>query len=747
MPADSRLMEAVNLKVDEATLTGESFPIEKETGTVPADAPVTDRSNMVFAGTIITYGRGKAVVVSTGMNTEFGKIAQTIQVTQEPRTPLEIKMEHMGRWLGGLCIIVVALIAAVGIYKGEPIVKMFMLSVALAVAAVPEALPAVMTVGLAMGVRRMAKRNAIVRKLSAVETLGGTTVICSDKTGTMTENKITVREIYLNGRTIEVSGIGYEPNGEFHVESVVVKQDDHLDLLLKAAVLCNDARLEYERADWRIVGDPTEGALIVAAMKADLSPEELRTRYPRIEEVPFSSERKRMTTIHSTPEGGQVMFVKGAPEVVVERCTRIYRNGEAVEMSGNERSEILRVNELMSGEGLRVLGIAYRDLSDAANQTPEEKEKGLALIGLAGMIDPPREEAKLAIKKCREAGVKVVMITGDHKLTAVSVAKELGLIQGGSLVLTGPELDKMDDERFEKIVEDVAVYARVSPEHKVRIVKALKRKGHIVAMTGDGANDAPAIKNADLGVAMGLKGTDVTKEASDMVLADDNFATIAAAVEEGRAIYDNIKKNIAYLLSANIGEILIFVAVLLLGLPFPLTAAQILWINLATDGLPALALGVDPADPHLMRSRPRNPKESLFKGLGAFLIGYPMLMMAGVVLAFSWIVASGEVLIKAQTIAFSMIIMFELFQSFSCRSIEYPVIKIGPFSNKYLILAVGWEILMLSILLYTPFLNTLFNTTPLDLSNWVLVTLAAATGFMYLEMNKWLKTRKAPIIE
>lgn len=741
IPADSRLIDAMNLKVDEASLTGESVPVEKETKVVPDSTPVADRANMVFMGTVVTYGRGKAVVTSTGMNTEFGKMAGSIQAAKKPRTPLEIRMEHIGRWIGLLCIAVVALVASLGIYRGEPILTMFMLGVALAVAAVPEALPAVMTMGLAIGVRRMAKRNAIVRRLPAVETLGCTTVICSDKTGTMTRSEMTVRRIYLNNQIVEVSGIGYEPKGGFHIRGEIMEKDKHLDLLLKAAVLCNDAHLEHEEEGWRIVGDPTEGALLVAAAKANISWNKVRSRYPRIGEIPFSSEKKSMTTIHPN-QGKYVAYVKGAPEVVMERCTHILKKGEISRLDGDEKVEILKINEQLASEALRMLGIAYRELPKTSKPFTDKVEEKLVFIGLLGMIDPPREEAKHAIQECKEAGVKTIMITGDHRLTAVAIAKELGIMKNNSSVLTGLELDKMNDEHFERIVDDVAVYARVSPEHKVRIVKALKKRGHVVAMTGDGVNDAPALKNSDIGVAMGLTGTDVTKEAADMVLSDDNFVTIVAAVEEGRGIYGNIKKYLAYLLSANIGEILIFVTASLFGLPFPLIAAQILWINLATDGLPALALGVDPRDPYIMRKPPRNLKESPFQGLRTFLIGYPILMAATVISVFNWMLQSGEGLIKAQAIVFTMIIMFELFQSFSCRSVEHPLTKINIFSNRYLILAVAWEIMMLSIILYIPFFNPLFNTAPLSPIDWFIVLIAAGTGFAYLEISKWLQTRQ-----
>ncbi|MEM2676026.1 MAG: HAD-IC family P-type ATPase, partial [Candidatus Bathyarchaeia archaeon] len=531
IPADARLFEVVDLKTDEATLTGESTPIDKTTEVIDEKTPVSDRRNMVFMGTHATYGRGKAIVVATGMNTEFGKIAEMVQAVEEEETPLKQKLERFAKKLALIIVIACAIIFILEViregYHIKNILDMFMTAVALAVSAVPEGLPAVVTVCLALGARELAKRNAILRRLSSAETLGATTVICSDKTGTLTKGEMTVRKIYVGGKVVDVTGVGYEAKGEFMLngEPIDPKSDDDLRLLLGAAALCTNAQYDGKS----VIGDTTEGALLVAAAKAGMLKEDLEKVYPRVHEVPFTSERKRMTTVHKSSDGKLLAYMKGAPEVVLERCTHILADGKIVVLTEKKRRSILEINEKMAADALRVLGVAFKELGDANPEKfdAEELESSLVFVGLLGMIDPPREEAKLAVKKCEEAGIKTIMITGDHKLTAMAVAKELGMLKADTnddndVVLTGAELDALSDEEFEKIVEKVVVYARVSPEHKLRIVKALKNKGHIVAMTGDGVNDAPALKQADIGVAMGITGTDVTKEAADIVLADDN---------------------------------------------------------------------------------------------------------------------------------------------------------------------------------------------------------------------------------
>jgi len=740
IPADARIIEGLSLKIDESMLTGESTPVEKTIDSIPLDTPITEMSNMVFAGTIVVHGKGKAIVTSTGMNTEFGKIAKLLQTVKVVKTPLEIKMQQIGKWLGIAALFVVAIISALGLLRGYEALEMLIWGVSLAVAAVPEALPAVVTGALAIGTHRMAKRKAIVRKLPAVETLGCTTVICADKTGTLTKAEMTVRKIFFNDGIIHVTGVGYEPKGNFLknnelIDKDEIDKDEHLSLLLKAALLCNDASLKKNGKSWHIVGDPTEGALVVLAMKAGLSQEIIRKEYPRIGEISFTSERKLMTTIHSTPEGEKLAFAKGAIEVLLKKCTKVLRNGKIVSLEENEKEKILENNEQMAKDALRVLGIAYKRLPKELEEFSEEKvENDLVFLGLIGMIDPPREEAIQAIHLCEKAGIKVKMITGDHKLTAIAIAKELGLLKENELVITGAELDRLSDEDFEKIVENVAVYARVSPEHKLRIVKALKKNGHIVAMTGDGVNDAPALKNSDIGIAMGITGTDVTKEASDMILADDNFATIVAAIEEGRAIYDNIKKYLMYLLSCNIGEILIMAIATLIGFPLPLLALHILWVNLVTDGLPALALGIEPAEIDIMERLPRSPKESIFYGIKGIILAIAMLMAFTTLTIYSWFLK--ESLIKARTMAFATIVMFELFISFGCRSERHPIIKIGPFKNKFLVISVIASALMLLFVIHIPTIGTLFKTTRLTLNDWTIVLMASPSGLIAIEAWK-----------
>jgi len=747
VPADARLVEQFNLRVDEAPLTGESVPVNKEVAVLPPETALADRKNMLYAGTVVTYGRGKAAVVATGMGTEFGRIAQMIQTVVEEETPLERRMAEIGKWLGIGSLAVVAVVALLGLLRGHALLEMFLWGVSLAVAAVPEALPAVVTGALAIGVQRMARRNAIVRRLPAVETLGCTTFICSDKTGTLTKNEMTVRRIWLDGETIEVTGVGYEPEGEFIRGANAIEEDEGLKLLLRTALLCNDAHLERESETWTLIGDPTEGALVVAAAKAGLDKKELDRLYPRIAEVPFTSERKRMSTIHTTPIGANgrsplLVCAKGAPEIVLARCDRIWRDGRIVELDEATRGEILRANEGMAADALRVLGVAYKELPpDASDFGEDVVERDLVFLGLMAMIDPPRDEVRDALRLCERAGVEVAMVTGDHKLTAVAIAQELGMLKEGSLTLTGVELDRLDDEEFEGIVEDVGVYARVSPEHKMRIVEALKRRGHIVAMTGDGVNDAPALKRADMGVAMGITGTEVTKEASDMVLADDNFATIVAAIEEGRAIYDNVKKYLAFLLSCNVGEILIMFVASLMGLPLPLTAIQILWVNLVTDGLPAIALGVDPAEPDIMLRPPRDPKESIFTLPVKLLIAViSILMTVGIIPVFASVLP-GAGLVKAQTMAFTMMTMFEMFNAFNCRSERHSIFRVGPFANRWLVLAVLSSLLLQAAVIYIPFLQSIFGTAALGLTDWLLIIAISSSALIVVEAGKWLVAR------
>ena len=738
VPADAILMDAVDLKTEEAALTGESTSVSKKVGSVEEKTPVADRKNMVFMGTHLTYGRGRAVVTGTGMGTEFGKIAELMQSVEEEQTPLQQKLESFAKRLGQIIIGVCAVIFVIEIFRSglhmEMIIDSLMVSVSLAVSAVPEGLPAVVTISLALGARELAKRNAIIRKLSSAETLGAVTVICSDKTGTLTKGEMTVREIYVDKNMIEVTGVGYEPKGEFLLEGKPVKPEEEqgLSLILKAATLCSNAQCDGKS----VIGDTTEGALIVAATKYGSIKEELEKEAPRVHEVTFTSERKRMTTVHKSGEEGLIAYVKGAPELILERCTSVIVRGRIRKLDQKTRKEIIEANERMANKALRVLGVAFKELAagEAGTLDDERLENGLVFIGLMGMIDPPRVEAVTAVKKCDEAGIKTVMITGDHKMTAVAVAKELGILKDG-LVLTGSELDAMGDEEYQKIVNKVNVYARVSPEHKIKIVRALKREGNIVAMSGDGVNDAPALKQADIGVAMGITGTDVTREASDIVLADDNFATIVNAVEGGRTIYDNIRKFSFFLMRCNFDELAIIGLFALMGLELPLTAGMILWLNLVTDGGPAIALTMDPPEKDVMKRPPRNPNEGVLYGRFASIITTFILQFAltGGIFYWQYYMLPGaltaEKLATARTMAFMRATLQELFVVWNCRSERHNAFKTGFLSNKFLLVAVVVSCALTVILPYWGIFGMVWLT---DFEDWAIVIGASMTGLLIL---------------
>ena len=738
VPADARLTEAINLQTIEAPLTGESAPVEKHSASLPDDQiPPADQKNMAFAGTAVTYGRGRALIVATGMATEFGKIAQMLEGVDTAKTPLQKNLDRIGKQLARAAIVVVFVIVAVGLFRGQPFVEMLIFGVALAVAVVPEALPAVVTISLALGVKRMVRRNALVRRLPAVETLGSTSVICSDKTGTLTKDEMTVRRLYVAGRMIEVSGTGYEPSGTFSQNGSNLALSDPLSRLLQAAALASDARLEQRNGagTWEIKGDPTEGALVVAAAKAGFNKLELDARFSRVSEIPFTAETKRMTTLHQMTTNDVVAYAKGAPEVIVQSCTSVLTETGVEFLDDARRSEVLERARQMAGEAMRVLAIAYKP-----SATLKNAERDMTLLGLAGMIDPPRPEAKAAVQKCKEAGIKVIMITGDHPLTAKAVAEELALIQNGRVV-NGAELEAMDDAQLEREVDSIEVCARVSPAHKLRVVTALQNRGQVVAMTGDGVNDAPALKKADIGIAMGITGTDVSKEAAAMTLTDDNFASIVAAVEEGRGIFSNIKKYLMYLLSSNIGEIGLMAGATLAGLPLPLTAVQILYVNLATDGLPALALAVDPPERGLMQRRPRDPHT------GIFTRPVVLLMLAGGVWSavvnlglFVWALNSGRPVAEAMTMTFVSLVLIQFFKAYNFRSDRLSVLR-DPFANKWLNLAIFWELIMLALILYVPALESVFGTVALPLNDWVLIIAAALTISPVLELTKWLERR------
>jgi Ca2+-transporting ATPase len=737
IPADARVIEAVNLQVDEAALTGESVPVEKQVQpNGNGSLAIGDRRNMVYGGTAVTYGRGRAVVTATGMNTEFGKIAQLLQTVESGRTPLQENLDKIGAALARAAFVIVAIIVGFGLFRGQAFIEMILFGIALAVAVVPEALPAVVTISLAIGVQRMVKRHALVRRLPAVETLGSTSVICTDKTGTLTKDEMTVRKIFVAGQLLDVSGAGYEPRGQFSINGSQMEPPASAKELLRGAVLASDARIVFNEADkrWHIKGDPTEGALVVAAAKAGLKKAELDEQYPRVDEIPFTSETKRMTTLHKM-NGKVVAYSKGAPEIILESCTRqLIREGEsALDAAGRER--IIAAARGMASQALRVLAVAAH--SDA---TIENAEREMTFLGLLGMIDPPRPEAKESIRTCEEAGIKVVMITGDHPLTAQAVARELGLLKTGRIV-TGSQLDAMSDEAFEEQVKEIEVYARVSPAHKLRVVTALQKKGHIVAMTGDGVNDAPALKKADIGIAMGITGTDVTKEAAAMTLTDDNFASIVAAVEEGRGIFGNIKKYLMYLLSSNIGEIGLMAGATLLGLPLPLLAVQILYVNLATDGLPALALAVDPPEEDLMRRAPRNPRTGIFTRpvVSLMVIGgvWSALVNLGL---FIWAMGSGRSIEEAMTMTFVSLVLIQFFKAYNFRSDRNSVFH-KPFSNKWLNLAIVWELILLGLIVYLPILHEPFGTFSLPLVDWLVIFAIAVTVSPVLELAKWMERR------
>jgi len=741
MPADARLIEAINLQIEEAALTGESVAVEKHIDPLPInDLPVGDRKNMVYAGTAATYGRGKALVVATGMQTEFGKIAQLLQTVETGKTPLQHNLDKVGTMLARAAFVVVAIITVLGLVRGQPFVEMLIFGIALAVAVVPEALPAVVTISLAIGVQKMVKRNALIRRLPAVETLGSTSVICSDKTGTLTKDEMTVRKLFAAGQLFSVSGAGYSPVGEFSLNgSAPTAPTTGLQKLLIAAALASDTRLvsgvETESGSgWDIKGDPTEGALVVAAAKAGLQKEALDLEYPRMQEIPFSSETKRMTTLHQTSEG-LTAYAKGAPEMILDDCDWQLTADGVMPLDDASRKHALAMAHDMADEALRVLAI-----SSKTGVTLETAQTSMTFLGLAGMIDPPRPEVKSAIATCEQAGIRAVMITGDHPVTAQAVARELGLLKTGHVV-TGAELEAMSDEQFKREVETIEVYARVSPAHKLRVVTALQANGHIVAMTGDGVNDAPSLKKADIGIAMGITGTDVTKEAAAMTLTDDNFASIVAAVEEGRGVFGNIKKYLMYLLSSNIGEIALMFGATLLGLPLPLTAVQILYVNLATDGLPALALAVDPAEKDLMKRKPRKPRTGIFTRPVVTLMVVGGLWSALVNLGlFTWALSSGRSLEEAITMTFVSLVLIQFFKAYNFRSDRHSVLN-RPFANKWLNWAILWEVVLLVVIIYVPFLHDAFGTYYLPLVDWAIVIPLALTISPVLELAKWMERR------
>jgi P-type Ca2+ transporter type 2C len=783
IPADARVVEAANLQTNEAALTGESVPVTKEIEPHEGDGGLGDRRNMLYCSTTATYGRGRAVVVATGMTTEVGRIAGMLEAAEREPTPLQQELDRTGRRLSAIMLGICAVVFAAGLFSTATftlnvVLSLFLFAVALAVAAIPEALPAIVTVGLSLGVRRMAAAHAIVRRLPAVETLGAASVICSDKTGTLTRNEMTVRAIAIGNRLIEVGGSGYIPEGGFTIEG---KQIDAapalsaaLERMLRAAALANDATLGKREGRWLVQGDPTEGALLVAARKLGISETELE-RFPRVGEIPFTSERKRHTTVHldHARPGELHVFVKGAPELLLGKCRYVGDEHGIAPLTDEGREALLQRNEELARQALRTLAIATRTIPAAALVVDADADEGaarvepsetveddLVLLGFVGMIDPPRAEARSAVLTAKRAHIRTVMITGDHPATAEAVARELTILEPGARLVTGAELRAMDDAELDSRVEQVRVFARVDPEHKLRIIRALQSKGHIVAMTGDGINDAPALKAANIGVAMGITGTDVSKEAAHIVLTDDNFASIVQAIEEGRGIYDNIQKYLLYLLSTNSGELMTMFAGVMLagvlglvsaepGLFLPMLAAQLLWINLITDGPPALALGIDPKDPDAMQRRPRRSGSGILLTEDWIRLGcVGLLMMVGTLAVLDAYYPGGLFTLFAQgrgpntadetlarTMAFTTLMMFQLFDAFNCRSRRRSALA-GFFENRWLLVAIAFSLGAHVLVIYVPFLQMAFHTVPLSMTDWLVATAVSSTLLIAMEVAK-----------
>jgi P-type Ca2+ transporter type 2C len=740
--ADARLLEAASLRCIESALTGESEAVAKQPATLEqGDIPLGDRENMVFMGTSVAVGTGQAVVVATAMKTELGRIAGLIaEAGAEEKTPLQQKLTSFGRLLIWVTLGIVALLFGLGLLRGTKPVELFMTSVSLAVAAVPEGLPAVVTVALALGVLRMSRRRALVRKLAAVETLGSTSVICTDKTGTLTVGEMTVRALYVAGQRYEVTGEGYGPDGDVCFEGKKAAAQHAAPLLELATVIlgCNNAHLVQEEGTWKVIGDPTEGALLAAGGKAGGNQERVEKELPRHHEIPFDSDRKRSTVLRKMPDGKLRAFINGAPDVLLERCTNLYTSTRVCPMTDEDRQHIVAHNTAMAQQALRVLGSAYRDMDHAspADLTADAVEHDLVFVGLTGMYDPPRPEGKHAVARCRAAGIRVVMITGDHPGTATAIARELGIAAADNVAVAGVELDTMSDDELRKRVPKIAVYARVTAAHKLRIIRALKANEAVVAMTGDGVNDAPAIKGADIGIAMGKAGTEVTKQAADMIITDDNFATIVAAVEEGRGIYDNIRKTLQYLLAGNTGELLLMTICVVVGLPTPLLPIHLLWINLVTDGLPALCLATDPIDPDVMQRHPRRRSERITNRSFLRTMLLTGFLTAGVAFASYIYVLQAGTTQTARTYAFTVLVFAELLRSFGARSASKPVWRIPLFTNVNLVIVVAISFGLQVWSQHNATLGRFLKTSFVPLADCFLLLTMGAIPLLALEMVK-----------
>nr|WP_075573662.1 cation-translocating P-type ATPase [Ezakiella massiliensis] len=746
IPADLRLFTSSNLKVDESSLTGESVAVEKNSEAIlDNNATLGDRVNMAYMSTIVTYGRGKGVVVGTSHDTEIGKIATMIEEIEDDLTPLQNKLDKLGKKLGILTIIICAIVFALGLIQKREVIDMLLVSVSLAVAAIPEGLPAIVTIVLAIGMGRMVKKNAIVKKLLAVETLGSTTYICSDKTGTLTQNEMTVKKVYSDGKFYDVTGIGYEPEGQILNQGNELTHDElnNLKALLYACILNNDANLLENNNIYTIMGDPTEGALITFAGKAGFLEDEVEAEQPRIDEIPFDSDRKMMSTFHEVDDR-IIQYTKGAPDIVLSNCKYIYIDGEFKEITDEHRVDILKANSTFASDALRVLGFAIKIINKDDFKNTDKNEENLIFVGLTGMIDPPRTEAMQAIEECKRAGIHTVMITGDHRETAFQIAKELGICENHNETISGSELSTIADSEYNELVKRIKVYSRVSPEQKVKIVNALRENGEIVAMTGDGVNDALAIKRADIGISMGITGTDVAKNTADMVLTDDNFASIVNAVEEGRIIFANIQKFVAFLLSCNIGEILIVFFAMLLGMEEPLKPIHLLWLNLVTDSLPALALGVEPGEPGIMDEKPRSKDDPIItKKMGVAIVLQSLAITVASLLAFYCATKLyPESITHSRTIVFATLITSELLRAFSSRSFDRPIWKIGIKSNMKMVYAILISFSMLIAVLYIPFLHDIFDTFQLGFKDWEIVLSFAFIPFIIGELVKVFRNVK-----
>lgn len=749
IPADLRLLESVNLKIDESSLTGESVPVEKFAEKVyEGDIEIGDRENMAYSSTIISYGRGKGIVIGTGANTEIGKIATRLDSVEEEETPLQRKLAGLSKSLGLITIGVCILVFAVGLLYKQPFLLMLLTAVSLAVAAVPEGLPAIVTIVLSLGMTRMVKKNAIVKKLLAVETLGTTTVICSDKTGTLTQNEMTVKKVFVNGKVFDIEGTGYEPKGNVLLNDEVVdfSKEDELQILSQISTLVNDAKLEKDEENYKMIGDPTEGALLTLSEKLNITKAAMNEQFNRTNEIPFDSDRKMMTTFNKGFLGANfVSSTKGAPDIVIDNCKYILINGKEEILTEELKAEALKNNSAFAKSALRVLAFAYRKFDSVPeNPTTENTERDMVFVGLMGMIDPARPEAKEAIKQCKSAGIIPIMITGDYLETAVAIAKDLGILEDESGAIMGRELNKMSDEELREIVKTKRVFARVSPENKVQLVTALKENGHIAAMTGDGVNDAPAIKKADIGVAMGITGTDVAKNTSDVILTDDNFATIVSAVHEGRIIYSNIKKFVSFLLSCNVGEILIVLISILINIPVPFIPIQLLWLNLVTDSFPALALGVEKGDEDIMTVPPRDPQESILDGKTMYLILSQAIAITVATLGsyYYGLQHYPDNINGARTVAFFTLITSELLRSYSVRSDRYTLFHIGVFSNKTLVYGTVISFAMMLVVVYVPFFQPYFETVSLGLKELSVAIPLSFIPFIVAEVGKMVRGRK-----